>query len=107
MRSRIGKVLMHMAVALFILNTATAYGSCCLMPAAMESGTQMPCHTSDDGSVEDPSDDCCPMCVPIPQLHPGPYSIVVAHQAKLVADITPPASSGFDPPYRPPIQILS
>ncbi len=107
MKSRIGKALLHLAAVLFVLNTATAYGSCCFMPADAESETQMPCHTSNGEAVEVPADDCCPMCVPIPQPLARPYSILDGHQAKPVADIAPPTSSGFDPPYRPPIQLLS
>lgn len=107
MRSRFGKTLLHLATVLFVLNTASAYGACCFMPADTEVETKMPCHTGGGGAAEVPADDCCATCVPVPQLDNDANPFVVDTQTKLIASSVLIATTGFDPPYRPPIHHFS
>ena len=107
MRSRIGKTLLHLAAVLFFLNTATAYGACCFEPREAESQVEMPCHQTEEGAGEEMAGDCCLLCVPMLQEDNGSQEVVVVHPADLIASITPRATSGVDPPFRPPIQFLS
>lgn len=107
MRSRVGKTLLQLAAVLFFLNTATAYGACCLVSPEPESQVEMPCHQPEEGAGEELSGDCCLLCIPMIQADIGTQEVIIVHPADLIASITPPATSGVDPPFRPPIQLLS
>ncbi len=107
MRS-IGKALPKLAVLLFFLNTATAYGACCLLPADINEDVQLPCHQVLDDSADAVSaDDCCLMCISVLQPSVVIEPSTQPDATETAATTTLPPTTGVDPPFRPPIHTLS
>ena len=107
MRS-ISKALPKLAMLLFFLNTATAYGACCLLPGDASVEAQLPCHqVLDDSADAEPADDCCLMCISVLQPSVVIEPSVQLNATQTAATTTLPATTGVDPPFRPPIHTLS
>ncbi len=108
-RNKIGKALLRIAAIVFFLNAAASYGPCCIeMPDSEDVVTNMPCHQTDhDLDKTSSPDDCCLLCVPMM----GP-TVTLCKQASTVQAINVQAitlfpTNGVDPPFRPPISLLS
>ena len=109
-RTHIGKALLRIAALVFFVNTATAYGACCFeVPQSSDTDAvvEMPCHQNDDESNDSSdADDCCVLCLSMmASLDAGIASI---HGAAITTTTTPTSiTTGIDPPFRPPISLLS
>ena len=107
MKSAISTSLLRLAMVLFFLNATNAFGACCVEPAEADSVKQLPCHQTKVTVEEKPSGDCCLMCLPL--LHAGFSSNLspFIYQADVKLDDHVLATTGVDPPFRPPITNLS
>ncbi len=110
-----GKALLQVAAIGFFLNAMTAYAACDMTMYASENTAEerIPCHGIAGGTATEVAtadvdlEDCCSACVSVALF----ASLGVAAQFTVDDVETPSASvlvsSGFDPPFRPPIAILS
>ena len=112
--SRLGiRLLTQMIAFVFLMNTAVAYGSCCVAEQSESgSGAELPCH-SEQADVADTDEEnldtqnCCNMCLSA-IAEPGPLANHSAWKAPnnaqaLFAAIIKP----LIPLFKPPIQRLS
>ena len=111
-KTRIGKALLQIATLVFFLNAASAFGSCCFAMAASDfmgaAGMEMPCHQTSDKSGDDSnSDDCCFTCMSMMASIDAKISNVSAAAAPYVKAMPALITSSIDPPFRPPITLLS
>ena len=101
--------LFQIAAFVFLMNTTTAaFSACCFaLPENSTAAEKTPCHSAETVNVNEPSDDCCLICVsmisPAPTLKSGVASIPETNSDP----ITSLLSSGIDPPFRPPITLFS
>ncbi len=107
MESRSARLFIQTAAVVFFLNSVSAYGACCLMVSESDTVELPPCHqVQEDDKVEDNAE-CCLACVPALQMTSTLDSSVPVLLAQALAGNVPSISSEPDPPYRPPIVILS
>lgn len=108
-RSKIGKALAQIAVIVFFLNAT--HGACCFASPAADAmdgaAVEMPCHTDGVSSASSNSDDCCLMCMPVMVSIDVKMSHVSAMDTPIVKVAPVLTISGVDPPFRPPISLLS
>lgn len=112
--SKVGKVLLQVAAIGFFVNAMGAYGACdmTMHSADVSAEERMPCHgvaggttTQDTSEIE--AEDCCSACVPVAIFASLGVATQLAADAVDSQSILVLVSSGFDPPFRPPIAILS
>ncbi len=99
--------LFRFAALLFVLNSTLAYAGCSVETPSGTVMSDMPCHH--ETSAEDPSasDECCQYCVSGILATSGS---TIAHAVEFGFALTPTFAlphSGIDPPFRPPITLLS
>ena len=105
----LSKPVLQILLVVFVVNTAAAYGACCIgIPASDDAMVmKMPCHQSDDDLDRTSPDDCCLLCLPMMGDSDSVRHSVSPGQSVYVRAITPFLASGVDPPFRPPISHLS
>lgn len=106
-RTCIGKILLQIAAAVFLMHAMSVYGSCCfVMPHAENVGPMMPCHAMDGTDTSNNLEDCWSICllIAVPSELATPFSFEVL--AIPVLSNSPLITGGIDPPFRPPISHL-
>ena len=109
--SSLFRALVRVAILMFALNATLAYGSgCCIVEMTHEASEsmEMPCHEGvDQNQSTSVSNECCLVCVSM--IRPLELVQVFAPAIFLPLNsfLTPPRFSRVDPPFRPPISILS
>lgn len=104
------KALAQLAVIVFFMNAT--YGACCFASPATEvmdaAVMEMPCHQTDgNGATSSNSDDCCLMCMPMMTAIDIKTSDLSAMDTPILKVAPVLTISGIDPPFRPPIALLS
>ena len=110
-----GKALLQVAALSLFLNAMSAYGACGMQAQAADDASEarMPCHGSDREAMTDlPASDidvenCCSACVPVAIFTSIDAGSPLRAESVRIRSTTLQASSGFDPPFRPPIAVLS
>lgn len=113
--NRIGKVLLQVAAIGFFLNAISAYGACDMKMHASDVGAEesMPCHgladekTMSIATADADAEDCCSACVPVGISATIDTATQLSAETLATRSALILASSGFDPPFRPPIAVLS
>ncbi len=107
MELRSARLFIQTAAVVFFLNTVSAYGACCLMLPESDAAELPPCHQVQENDKVDDNADCCLACVPALQMTSAIDASVPVPTTQPFAGNVPSVSSDPDPPYRPPIPILS
>ena len=109
-RNRTAKSLVQIAAVLFFVNSAVAYGACCLGDLAVNDpvAQEAPCHTveshqSESDDTEVGAENCCVSCVPGLQMS-GLVSLDLDHALRFQTQREPTfRAAEVAQPFRPPI----